>query len=138
MELDILGYQFPGIENVEYDSDWLVVSARASKDGRSWKFREPCLLTHEAAELADWLESATRGRCKNKTLDFIEPNLAFELVKNRVIRIYFELESRPNWKPHYDNIENRDLYIDVPIFPEKMVRQVSQLKKKIRNFPSRA
>lgn len=66
IDLDIAGYEFPldrlGPDPDEWDANWLVIRGRAwTCDGRSWAFRDPALVTWEAAELLDWLQDDARS-----------------------------------------------------------------------------
>jgi hypothetical protein len=54
------GYQYPAItgsDDRDYDANWLMVAGEVVNGARSWSFRDPCLLTWEAQELAGWLRS---------------------------------------------------------------------------------
>ena len=94
--MHIAGYQSPQIATEPYDSNWLVISGSVVHPTGTWHFRDPCLLTYEAARLADWLESIAAGNTLPKECCFTEPNLSFETIVNKeqpMLRIYFELES---------------------------------------------
>ena len=54
-DLTIVRYQFPELENDEWDSNWLVISVHVVTGERSWNFVNPCMLTMEAHDLANWL-----------------------------------------------------------------------------------
>jgi hypothetical protein len=65
-----------------------------------WTATDPCLLTREIVELADWLEAIQHGERVPKVLEFIEPNLWFQLrtankIKGKALRVYSAFELRP-------------------------------------------
>jgi hypothetical protein len=108
IDLTVAGYQFPDIGrpgtdhgNYDYDANWLVIEGLVNDGRRQWSFRDPCLLTTEAAELARWLEAAANGSVDLEATNFTEPNLEFRRVstptERPVIRITFRLEARPPW-----------------------------------------
>jgi hypothetical protein len=79
VELDIAGYQFPDIADEQWDSNWLNITTTATVDHRSWTSHHPSLLTMEIEELAWWLEAVADARAIDSQLEFMEPNLAFQL-----------------------------------------------------------
>jgi hypothetical protein len=94
-----LGVEAPG-DPAELDDwdDWLVVFVEAGvAEGRTWSFRDPCLTTGEARDLALWLRS---GDGEDAALAFTEPNLAFRVAAARsVLEVDFSHESLPPWLP---------------------------------------
>ena len=77
--LRIEGYEFPGIWDDEFDSNWLIVTGNVRSAGRGWSFRDPCLLVDEAISLASWLTALAdrRAGILTQRLDFLEPELVF-------------------------------------------------------------
>jgi hypothetical protein len=131
LQLALDGYQFPGeaqradtanraakagliaIKRGDpHDDNWLFVRGRVETTNGSWEFRDPCLLTWEARELADWLRRAShRQVCRN--LGFLEPNLAFDLAEPAAgewirLVVSFGWEARPPWV-------TRDVYEHTPV-----------------------
>lgn len=89
LELTVAGYQFPDIgtpgsatgqDGFHYDANWLVIAGHVNDGQHSWTFRDPCLLTTEALELARWLDAAADVSTDLEAADFIEPNLDFRRV----------------------------------------------------------
>ncbi len=94
LQLNIAGYEFPGLENVPYDSDWLNIRIRVEHPRGSWTSTDPSLLTDEVERLIDWLEAVADGQSVDVETSFLEPNLNFVLVEGaKKVRVYFELES---------------------------------------------
>ena len=61
LELNIVGYEFPGLENVPYDSDWLYITIRVEHPCGSWTSTDLSLLTDEVERLTEWLEAVADG-----------------------------------------------------------------------------
>ena len=108
-ELEIAGYQFPKNSDDQWDSNWLNIAGKVSLDGRAWKFLDPCLLTWEVARISDWLLKKSRGEKTMTNVGFTEPNLEIDCFSDQTIRIFFELEARPEWAP-CDGAGMMDLY----------------------------
>jgi hypothetical protein len=98
-DLEIVRYQFPDLEHDEWDSNWLVVSGDVVTPARSWQFVDPCLVTMEAHDLANWLADVGSGKPTKLRIFFTEPNLSFEVIprdsQTVELRLYFALKSLP-------------------------------------------
>jgi hypothetical protein len=96
--LTVLGYQYPAITDAEWDSNWLNIQIHAQDERGSWTAIDPCLLTWDLAHLAEWFEAGA-SRQPQQRIDFIEPNLAFEIAAigddDVTARVWFKLECRP-------------------------------------------
>ncbi|HEV7949566.1 MAG TPA: hypothetical protein VGP24_07355 [Glaciihabitans sp.] len=102
VELNLAGYEFEQANN-EYDANWLIIVGHIQHGSLSWTFRQPCMLTSEAQQLADWLELVAANDVL-PSLQFLEPNLAFSLDASSEptapeasarIRIEFAAEAAP-------------------------------------------
>ena len=140
VELDIAGYQFPDIADEQWDSNWLNITITATVDHRSWTSRDPSLLTMEVEELARWLEAVTDAKEVDRELEFTEPNLAFQLdaISGAEIhlRVWFECESRPAWKPNRV-ADARDLAATLSVSPTELRRAAADLHSQLARFPTR-
>jgi hypothetical protein len=71
----------------------------ATLDHRGWTSCHPSLPTIEVEELARWLEAVADAKEVDGELEFMEPNLAFQLDEisgsEIHLRVWFECESRP-------------------------------------------
>ena len=137
-ELEILGYQFPGIVGEEHDSNWLLVRVRVNSSGRSWQAEDPCLLTWEVARLADWLEDeCIKG--EPSECGFLEPNLEFEVLlsagRSLVLRVYFELEMRPDRRKFCAG--ERDCFVEFAIAELDLRAAANDLRQQLTRFPER-
>ena len=140
IELRIAGYEFPEMETEAYDSNWLVVEGFVAHTRGAWRFRDACLLTYEVADLADWLESIARDETIPSECGFIEPVLEFRALVfdgYPVLRIYFELESRPEWAAS-DGAGKGDLWLELPLGEIDLVCAATELRRQLASYPQRA
>lgn len=139
-ELRIVGYQYPEMETEEYDSNWLQIEGKVTHPKGSWAFTEPCLLTYELAELANWMDSLTEKRLSAGILRFIEPNLSFEFREAhfpRTLRIYFDLEVRPRWA-RGESTGMEDIWVEFPVFDDVLHQAAYSLRCQLEKYPQRA
>jgi len=127
LELHVVGYEFPDVVDDDYDSNWLVIAGTVSHDGRSWSFREPCLLAGEALALAEWLSSPSTAPPA-----FIEPLLEFA-HDGEVLRVSLGAEAV---EPVGDPGERVNLRIPAPA-PE-LADAASAWRLDLSDFPPRA
>jgi hypothetical protein len=78
--MSLIGYQFPELEDVEYDSNWLTVKIVVSDRRGKWSAVEPALLTYEVEWLIDWLKELSAGKYDKRHLSFTEPCISFHLL----------------------------------------------------------
>lgn len=138
-ELDVVGYEFPEITEGG-DSNWLNVRVKGTAQSRSWTATDPCLETGEVAELADWFEAVLAGKERDKKLEFLEPNLSFELTgrdDDRFrIRVWIEVGSRPSWAKS-DLAGECDLYIDLDTTIAELQAASRSLREQLERWPPR-
>jgi len=140
IELSVVGYQFPELENEEYDSNWLNVHISVTHPKGSWASSDPSLLTYELRELGLWLEAISEKPNEPSELSFVEPNLSLRYLTSepgRVLRVYFELESRPNWA-ETDGAGMEDLWIDVPFDNEAFHDAADAIADDCKRYSQRA
>ena len=136
VDLHVIGYQHPENHTDEYDSNWLVVEGRVFHPRGDWVFRDPCLLTYEAAGLANWLDAVAADRVAESSIKFIEPNLSFEVAtieSRRVLRVTLAFESRPPWASHNENVT-----VEFPVAQLALSQAIRGWREQIRQFPQRA
>lgn len=136
-ELWVADYQYRDNKNDEYDSNWLRIQIKLKGFKKEWITIDPSLLTWELHALADWFQKMLTGDKNEKEIEFIEPNLKFELVDNVgdkfQVRTHLTLESKPSWH-HDDETFTFDLVVDRGQIEES----VRQLRSDLINFPGRA
>jgi hypothetical protein len=101
---------------------------------------DPSLGTVEVAQLADWLEAIAEREEPVRDLEFIEPNLAFELAETNDslrLRAWFELELRPPWSPA-DEVPARDLCVELELSRDDLRAAAESLRDQLGRFPPRA
>jgi hypothetical protein len=138
-ELTIAGYEFPEIHDEPWDSNWLVMETTATVDGQSWTTRDPCLLTLDVEQLADWLEALGNERPVESELHFMEHNLAFELegVGDLVrMRIWFGCGARPAWKGN-EPAGRRDFAARIAVPSKALLDAAEDLKRQLARYPTR-
>jgi len=138
VELKITNYQFPKITNCEYDSNWLLIYLNVKSDCGNWQTVDPSLLVGDVIEIVEWFEKISLNKTpKYECLDFIEPNLAFELIKAGVdyktVRIKFDLESRPQSAD-----DKKDYFVDCKMDNSQLQKVIEGLKKELQPYPRRA
>ncbi len=134
--IEISGYQFPAIVDDQWDSNWLIIKGQVSLNGRSWKFQDPCLLTWEVRRLAEWLRLRATGETTKTNLGFVEPNLEIDCPSHQAVRIFFELEARPEWAP-CDGAGMMDLFFEMTNDAKQLNVASENLVAQLAKFPIR-
>lgn len=128
-------YQFPDITDDEWDSNWLVVAGEADLKGKSWSFRDPCLTTFEVERLAYWLDGVAAREPVGSICGFTEPNLEFECVSDKSVRISFWLEALPPWARHDSDLGDVGFYVPID---GTLSATAACLRRMLSRFPIRA
>ena len=132
--LKISGYQFPKELHDPYDSNWLMIAGKVTLEGRYWSFLDPCLLTTEVSQLADWLEAVVSNDAVQNDCGFIEPNLHFIRTNKNIIRINLSLEARPPWADKDDH--ETEYGFEMPI-TSGLLTVAADLRGQLKKFPER-
>jgi len=145
LELTIDGYQFPNMAaepgGLDFDANWLIVEGRVNDGAREWTFRDPCLLTDEARELAAWLDAvATDVRDLAPTV-FTEPNLEFLRISAPgdapVVRVTLRLEARPPWAGDVSEDDWGKHFIDLELSRQALTAAASDFRNQLKRYPQR-
>lgn len=151
LELVLDSYQFPARKGAAFgkdpDSNWLNVQGHLSvADGRSSTFRDPCLTTWDARELAGWLRSVSRGHAPSPSSDdepglvFDEPCLAFDVEHLEggtvVLRVYLSLEAEPAFvvEGAHGMFEN---YVRLTMSLSELGRAAAEWDAEVKAYPVR-
>lgn len=136
-ELWVVDYQFRDNKEDEYDSNWLTIGIRLKGFKREWISSDPSLLTWELKSLTDWLQKIFAGDFGEREIEFLEPNLRFELVDNTrdsyKIRTHLTLESRPVWFT-----DDETFSFDIEVDLGQLEHSIQRLKNELIEFPGRA
>jgi hypothetical protein len=139
VELHIVGYQFPDLAAVEYDSNWLRIEGYVSHPRGRWSFQDPCLLTYEVSRLANWLDALAQQDPNGDEIGFVEPNLSFRIVRSEasaMLRVYFELEARPNWVAA-PSAGLSDLWVEFRVQELELRQAARSLRQELAIYPQR-
>lgn len=137
VELRITNYEFPKITNCEYDSNWLLIYLNVKSDCGNWKTSHPSLLTGDVKRIIRWFNELSENKQTENSLDFLEPNIAFELLEygadKKRIKIFFDLESRPQ-----NTDDKKEYFVDCEMNNSTLKKIAADLQKEVEPFPARA
>jgi len=138
-EMNVVGYQFPHVEHVSYDSDWLNVHVSVTHPRGSWSKTDACLLTFELAQLIEWLRNLATDNLAHSVQDFMEPELSFEWFggDRNILRIYLDFSLRPSWSPCHGVNEEKELFVEFALNPEYLRNLAAYLRGELKRFPVR-
>jgi hypothetical protein len=136
--MSLVGYQFPELEDVEYDSNWLNVKIAVSHQGGKWSTVDPALLTYEVQSLIDWLRAVSARQYDNRHLVFMEPCLSFDLspAEGDPDKLVIELshEFRPPWASEDPDGEYEIVFSLTSI---DLTFAAQSLENQLRRYPQR-
>ena len=76
IQVNVTGYQFPYDPlRTFYDNNWLMVHIRLTEGDEIYDFDDPCMTSHELADLVRGLDNVARGLTVESEAQFIEPYL---------------------------------------------------------------
>jgi len=139
LELRILGYQFPHLATMPYDSNWLIVAGNVTHARGSWQFTDPCLLTYEAAALASWMDRLAEADRFSSICDFMEPSLEFRALVEMdrpVLRVTFDYGALPSWAADERGAEEQ-IWIDFAIEELDLRLLAQQWRAELAKYPPR-
>jgi hypothetical protein len=139
-EMTVIDYEFPEPHDDRYDSNWLIIEIRATHAKDSWSASYPCMLAGELADLADWLDEVAEGKITSARLDFIEPNLHFEVKESepKKLCVYIDAELSPAGALGDDSGIDEAIRIEFELIPAELKDAVVSLRTSLRAFPIRA
>jgi hypothetical protein len=140
--LELLGYKYPDAEGEPYDANWLLVRVDTAGPQGAWSITDPCLLTYEAARLADWLEKVGSGAEDAPAVSFLEPALLFRVVEReggeKFLRIHFGSLVHPDWAAEAPVAgTNPDLWLDFPLAEIDPAAAAQSLRGQLQKYPRR-
>lgn len=138
--MTVIDYEFPEVHDDQYDSNWLIIEIRATRAKDSWSASYPCMLTGELAELADWLDAVADGKNTTARLDFIEPNLHFEVTESepKKLCVYIDAELKLAGVLGDDSGIDEAICIEFELIPAELKDAAISLRTYLRTFPIRA
>jgi hypothetical protein len=102
----LMGYQFPELADVEFDSNWLNVKIEVSHPRRKMVAVDPALLAYEVQWLIDWFRSVSAGRHDKPHLWFTEPCLSFHLSPTESDQDKLVVEFSHEFRPRFTSVAN--------------------------------
>lgn len=137
-KMSLVGYQFPELEDVEYDSNWLNVKIEVSHHRGKWSAIDPALLTYEVEWLIDWLRAVSAAKFDKRHLWFTEPCLSFHLSPaegdpNKLV-IEFSNEFKPPWATE-DPDEQHQLAFSLRSID--LIGAASSIENQLGRYPQR-
>ena len=123
--LRIDDFQFHGDDLKRWDREWLSVSLEITTPERSWRWADPALRFPEAKNLSKWFSAVAAGEAAPKTVDFVEPVIAFELIAETedtvTVRIHLHPHDRPMRNQEFrQNLHQSALPMSNPPSPDWM------------------
>lgn len=142
VELEVLGYQFPGdqkqglgrVDN-DWDANWLMVRLRVSDGREVWSRTEPVLLTWEIRRLARWLAIIAGGKRPDPDAwTGLEPNLQLEVTKTpmELIASLHQEFRRPG-----SALEEEPTSIELKPTPAEIASFIAGLEETLLKYPIR-
>jgi hypothetical protein len=139
--LRIVGYQFPENEQDEWDSNWLRIHMAVVLPQGDWSLTEPFLLTYEVSRIADWFDAIADHAQAANELEFVEPNLRFEVMnladKATYLRVHFGLECLPPWVGKNEH-GTGDVFADFRVSNINLHETAESLRLQLSLYPRRA
>ncbi len=138
VELKTTNYQFPDINDGDWDGNWLYIYLNVKSKVGHWQTVDPSLTTWEVQSLLDWFDTLSlNARPEYVDLGFTEPNLSFILLTDfdsdkKTIRIKFDLESRPQ-----SATDDKEYFVDIVADNFELKRISKELKNELNKYPER-
>jgi len=114
VELKITNYQYPDINDGDWDGNWLNIYLDVKSKVGHWQTVDPSLTTWEVQELINWFDTLSINlQPEYADMSFTEPNLSFELLNDfkavkKTFRLKFNLESRPQ-----SATDDKEYFVDI-------------------------
>jgi hypothetical protein len=138
VELKITNYQFPDINDGDWDGNWLNIYLNVKSKVGNWQTVDPSLTTWEVQELINWFDTLSKNsRPEYTDMSFTETNLSFELLNEfntdkKIFRVKFNNESRPQ-----SAIDDTEYFIDINADNTELKRISIDLKNELNKYPER-
>lgn len=138
VDLRITNYQYPGINDGDWDGNWLNIYLNVKSKVGHWQTVDPSLTTWEVQSLIDWFDTLSKNlNPEYVDMGFTEPNLSFELLNKfdsykKTFRIKFNLESRPQ-----SATDDKEYFVDVIADNLELKRLSTELKNELNKYPER-
>jgi hypothetical protein len=138
VELKITNYQYPDINDGDWDGNWLNIYLNVKSKVGHWQTVDPSLTTWEVQELINWFDTLSINlQPEYADMSFTEPNLSFELLNDfkadkKTFRLKFNLESRPQTAT-----DDKEYFVDVIADNNELKKLSTSLKIELDKYPER-
>jgi hypothetical protein len=137
VEFRIVNYQFPDINDGDWDGNWLLIYLNVKSDLGNWQTTDPSLTTWDIQSLVDWFINLSSDKeLEENPIEFLEPNLKFWFIRSesgkKKVKIKFDLESRPKSAD-----DNTKYYVDAEWTNEELIIIATELKAELEKYPER-
>ena len=138
VELKIINYQYPNINDGDWDGNWLNIYLNVKSKVGHWQTVDPSLTTWEVQELINWFDALSINlQPEYADMSFTEPNLSFELLNDfkadkKTFRLKFNLESRPQ-----SAINDKEYFVDFIADNNELKKLSTDLKNELDKYPER-
>jgi hypothetical protein len=137
VEFQILNYQFPEINDGDWDGNWLLIYLDVKSDLGNWQTTDPSLTTWDMQYLIDWFLSLSSDKeLEENPLVFVEPNLKFWFIRTengkKKVKIKFDLESRPKSAD-----DHTKYFVDCEWTNEELKCIATELSTELKKYPER-
>lgn len=137
VEFKITNYQYPEIEDGDWDGNWLLIYLKLKSNLGHWQSHDPSLTTWEVKELIGWFtDLANNKKLKCNPIKFTEQNLSFEYLEtkdnDKRFRTRFALESRPKSAD-----TDKEYFVDFDYSLDGLKQISADLTNELDKFPER-
>jgi len=136
-ELALIEDRFPQIQDDFDDSNYVTLNFRVGTPVESWEETAPCLNLFEVQNLAEWLAAAGRGEPDLNTIELLEPELWFSIVRQTgariVVRIGFHLDRRPE-SFAVDAPTDEANWVDIRVDREQLITAGAELREDLERI----
>ena len=147
IQVNVTGYQFPYDPlRTFYDNNWLMVRIRLTEGELVYDFDDPCMTSHELADLVRGLDNVARGLTAESEAQFIEPYLRLHthrcvggVLVNLGIALTAE-EDDPDFVELQERLEENDwerFWVSAILDDEDFKLMIQRFREMSQRFPAR-
>lgn len=147
IQVNVVGYQFPyNPLRTIYDNNWLMVHIRLTEGILTYSFDDPCMTSHELADLVRGLENVAKGLTVESEAQFIEPYMRLHthrclggVLVNLGIALTAE-EDDPDFVELQERLEENDwerFWVSAILTEEDFLLMIHRFREMAARFPVR-
>ena len=145
--MNVTGYQFPydPLRTI-YDNNWLMVHIRLTEGILTYSFDDPCMTSHELADLVRGLENVAKGLTVESEAQFIEPYMRLHthrclggVLVNLGIALT-AVEDDPDFVELQERLEENDwerFWVSAILTEEDFLLMIHRFREMAARFPVR-